>query len=136
MSKANSRFKDRIVLFAVSHTFKRVYILRNVPRKIARRMTDNAGNSGKILLCLYNQWLDVEERRDVQCVRFANLLSKDFYRAMYRYVDHGIELESTDEGLDNYQVVGDSRGVLQYKRATGCFLDYINGWKNGHVERI
>ena len=136
MSKSNSRFKDHIVLFAVSHTFKRVYILRNVPRKIARRMTDNAGNAGKLLLCLYNQWLDESERRDVKCVRFANLLSKDFYRAMYRYADNGIELESSDDGLETYQVVGDSRGVMQYKRATGCFLDYINGWKNGHVERI
>lgn len=136
MSKTNSRFKDHIVLFAVSHEFKRVYILRNIPKKIARLLVENADNAGKLLLVMYNQWLDKDERRDSQCVRFANLLSKDFHRAMYRYTDKGIELESSMSNLNNYQVVGDSRGVLQYKRATGCFLDYINGWKNGHVERI
>ena len=135
-NKSYGTKKDLVTYFAVSQEFKRVYILRNVPRAIATLMVEHADNPGKLLLLIYNQWLSDEERQLTLYVRFANLLAKDFYRNMYRYASKGLELQSSKTGLDEYQVVGDSRGVMEYKRATGCFLDYINGWKSGHVERI
>lgn len=123
-------------LFAVSHAHKRVYVFKEFPKAVLEEFIKHHKKPGKLLLVLYNQFLQEGDHKHVELVRYVNLLSKDFHKKMWMCEDELVIVDGSDwREIEAYRVAG-TRHLDVTTRLNHCVGRFIDRWaKIEKVER-